>query len=89
MRMVDLNLDVIRQAHAEDIKNYHLTSRPPPQHMHRHWLLAHVAKLEVQLKAAKEVMDEMSSSIDGYYVEPGHYSTPTHEAYEEKYEHKS
>ena len=46
MRMVDLNLDVIKQAHAEDIKNYHLRSRPPPQHLHRHWLLAHVAKLE-------------------------------------------
>jgi hypothetical protein len=50
MRMTDLNLDVIKQAHAEDIKNYHLTSRPPPQHMHRHWLLTHVAKLEAQLK---------------------------------------
>ena len=50
MRMADLNLDVIKQAHAEDIKNYHLRSRPPPQHMHRHWLLAHVAKLEAQQK---------------------------------------
>ena len=43
--MCDLNLDLIRAAHAEDAREYRYT-KASPQHLHRHWLLKYIEKLE-------------------------------------------
>ena len=44
MRMIDLNFDFIKKAHADDIDAYKHT-KASPQHLQRHWLLMRIDQM--------------------------------------------
>ena len=48
MRMIDLNLNIIKKAHADDIQAYKHT-KASPQHLHRHWLLLRIEEMKLYL----------------------------------------
>ena len=56
MNMANLNLDIIKKAHEDDIAAYKNArhTRPSPQHLHRHWLLKKLSELKAQIKVLED-----------------------------------
>lgn len=66
MRMVDLNIEVIKQAHADDVAAYRrMRNASPPQHMHRHWLLRDRQNLAARMRIAvgNDPRDELAELV--------------------------